>query len=59
MHRVTDVAREPLRVLLVEDHAVVRQGLRLILEATDDIEVTGEAGDAEEGMRQAQALPPT
>ena len=34
-----------IRVLIVDDHAVVRSGLRRVLEAEDDIEVVGEAGD--------------
>jgi len=33
-----------IRVLVVDDHAVVRAGLRRVLEAEDDIEVVGEAG---------------
>jgi two-component system response regulator NreC len=35
-----------IRTLIVDDHAVVRSGLRHVLEAEDDIEVVGEAGDA-------------
>jgi len=35
----------PIRVLIVDDHPVVRQGLRVLLEVQDGIEVTGEAGD--------------
>ena len=34
-----------IRVLIVDDHAVVRSGLRRVLEAEDDLEVVGEAGD--------------
>ncbi len=39
---------ETIRVLIVDDHAVVRSGLRKVLEAEDEIEVVGEAGDAQE-----------
>ena len=42
----------PVRVLIVDDHAIVRQGLRALLEAEDDIEVTGEAGSVEEAIRR-------
>ncbi|MDQ3849051.1 MAG: response regulator transcription factor [Actinomycetota bacterium] len=47
-----------IRVLIVDDHAVVRQGLRTFLELHDDIEVTGEAADGEEALRAAAAAPP-
>jgi len=42
---------KPIKVLLVDDHAVVRNGVRLILSAAQDIEVTGEAESAEAAMR--------
>lgn len=51
--------RQPTtRVLIADDHAVVRAGLRLVLDAQDDIETVGEAGDAEEAVRQARSLQP-
>jgi two-component system response regulator DevR len=37
-------ARTPIRVFLLDDHEIVRRGLRTLLEAEDDIEVVGEAG---------------
>ena len=43
-----------IRVLIVDDHAVVRSGLRLLLEQEDDIECVGEAGDAEAAVREAR-----
>ena len=46
------------RVLIVDDHAVVRSGLRLLLEREDDIEVVGEAGTADEGVRAARLEKP-
>jgi len=46
------------RVLIVDDHAVVRKGLRLILEAEDDLEPVGEAGSAREAIFQARSLEP-
>ncbi len=48
----------PIRVLLVDDHQVVRRGLRTFLEVQPDIEVVGEAGDGAEGIRQATELSP-
>ncbi|HET9102452.1 MAG TPA: response regulator transcription factor [Solirubrobacteraceae bacterium] len=39
------------RILLVDDHAVVRRGLRLVLDAEPDLEVVAEAGDGAEGVR--------
>ncbi|KQV03234.1 MULTISPECIES: response regulator transcription factor [unclassified Kitasatospora] len=48
----------PIRVLLVDDHQVVRRGLRTFLEVQDDIEVVGEAADGAEGVEKAEALGP-
>jgi DNA-binding NarL/FixJ family response regulator len=47
-----------IRVLLVDDHQVVRRGLRTFLEVQGDIEVVGEAGDGDEGVARAQELLP-
>jgi DNA-binding NarL/FixJ family response regulator len=47
-----------IRVLLVDDHVVVRQGVRRMLEAEADIEVVAEAGDGEEALAKAQTLIP-
>jgi len=47
-----------IRVLVVDDHAVVRSGLRHVLDAEDDIETVGEAGSAEESVRAARELVP-
>ena len=41
----------PIRVLLVEDHRLVREGLRLLLEREPDLAVAGEAADGEAGLR--------
>jgi len=49
---------EPIRVLLVDDHAVVREGLRTYLELQDGIEVAGEAADGAEGVAAAVRLRP-
>lgn len=49
---------EPLRILLVDDHAVLRSGLRMLLDAEDDMEVVGEASTGEEGVDRARELAP-
>ncbi|NIY64561.1 two-component system response regulator [Streptomyces malaysiensis] len=45
-------------MLLVDDHQVVRRGLRTFLQVQDDIEVVGEAADGEEGVARAEELRP-
>jgi two-component system response regulator NreC len=48
----------PFRVLLVDDHAVLRAGLRLLLDAEVDIEVVGEAEDGRQALQLVQELNP-
>jgi two-component system, NarL family, response regulator NreC len=48
-----------IRVLIVDDHPVVRSGLRRVLEAEADIEVVGEAGDAQHAVFETRAQQPT
>ncbi len=48
----------PLRVLIVDDHGVVRAGLRLFLSGTADLEVVGEASTGREAIAQAEVLHP-
>ena len=52
------MAPDPIRVLVVDDHAVVREGLRTFLELQDGIEVVGEAADGEEAVARATELAP-
>lgn len=47
-----------IRVLLVDDHGVVRMGLRMLLEGEDDFEICGEASSGKEAIDQASALKP-
>jgi NarL family two-component system response regulator LiaR len=49
---------EPITVLIVDDHAVVRQGVRFYLDAQDDIAVVGEAESGEEALRLAADVVP-
>jgi two-component system, NarL family, response regulator LiaR len=51
-------ASPPIRVLIVDDHGVVREGLRAYLELEPDIQVVGEARDGQEGVQRAQELQP-
>jgi two-component system, NarL family, invasion response regulator UvrY len=46
------------RVFLVDDHAVVREGIRRLLEDCRDIQIVGEAGDGDDAIRMARALSP-
>jgi DNA-binding NarL/FixJ family response regulator len=52
------MAVEAIRVLIVDDHAVVREGLRTFLGLQDGIEVVGEAADGVQAVQQAAALAP-
>jgi DNA-binding NarL/FixJ family response regulator len=47
-----------IRVLLVDDHEIVRQGLRALMAEEEDVELIGEAGDGREAMRLAEQLRP-
>ncbi len=49
---------ESIRVLLVDDHAVVREGLRAFLQLQDGLEIVGEAADGDEAVQEAQRLSP-
>ncbi|MBE3596908.1 MAG: response regulator transcription factor [Hydrogenibacillus sp.] len=50
--------RLPIRIVIADDHALFREGLKRILELEEDIEVIGEAGDGEEALRLVEALDP-
>ena len=56
MTEPTDATR--IRVLIVDDHSVVRMGLRVFLDLQPDIEVVGEASDGSEGVAMARRLEP-
>lgn len=52
------MAGERIRVLLVDDHSILRQGIRSLLEREDDVEVVGEAADGEEAVAMVAELRP-
>ena len=49
---------KPIRVFLVDDHAVVRAGIKMLLESKDSIDIVGEAETAEDALHKAPALNP-
>src|SRR5580693_5004065 len=49
---------KPIRVLLAEDHALVRAGIRSLLQSFRDIEIVGEAGDGREALALIKAMSP-
>ncbi len=52
------MSEEPIRVLIVDDHALFRRGLQMVLEAEPDIEVVGEATDGMEAHARAEEMTP-
>lgn len=48
----------PIRVLLVDDHEIVRRGLAVFLDGFDDMELVGQAGDGEEALARCRELAP-
>lgn len=48
----------PIRIVIADDHAVVRSGLRALLQVDPDLEIVGEAGDGTEALRLAETLRP-
>ena len=57
--RLNPMGARPIRVLLVDDHVMIRQGLRAVLEAYSDIELIGEAGNGEEAIALVDRLEPS
>jgi two-component system, NarL family, response regulator LiaR len=58
MQQTASGAPATIRVLVVDDHAIVRKGLRALLTEIDDIEVVGEASDGQQAIEQAAATQP-
>ena len=55
---MTDSVEKPIRVLLVDDHAVVRKGMRALLDREAGIEVAGEAENGDQAVHAADRLRP-
>ena len=49
---------KPIRILIVDDHQIMRQGLRLMLKQQPNVQVVGEAGDGETALHQVEQLQP-
>lgn len=58
MDKREDAPGSPIRVFLLDDHEVVRRGVRDLLNAEPDIEVVGEAGTAEQALARGRAVRP-
>ena len=58
IERLKTSTRGPIRVVVADDQALFRRGLSVVLAASDDIEVVGEASDGEEAVAKAQELTP-
>ena len=56
--RAGSLLTEPIRVIIVDDHALFRRGLQMVLEVEDDIDVVGEAGDGTEALAKAEETVP-
>ena len=52
------MAKGKTRILIVDDHAVVRAGLKLLIDAEQELEAVGEAGSAREAVFEARSLKP-
>ena len=53
-----EMAVDRIRTLIVDDHVIVRQGLRALLFEVDELEVVGEAGDGLEALHESACLEP-
>jgi PAS domain S-box-containing protein len=56
--KITKTDKDKIRTLVVDDHAVVRQGISALLSFHSDIELVGEAGDGQEAVEKARQLHP-
>ena len=52
------MAKQSIRLLVVDDHAIVRKGIKALLSSLEDIEVVGEAGDGQDAVDKTNKLIP-
>jgi DNA-binding NarL/FixJ family response regulator len=57
-HTRDPAAGDPIRVLIVDDHALFRRGLEMVLDDEDDVEVVGQCGDGQEAVEKVGDLVP-
>jgi two-component system nitrate/nitrite response regulator NarL len=55
---MTQINKQPIRILVVDDHTLFRRGLTALLSRNPEVSVVGDAGDAGEAQRRAQELQP-
>jgi len=55
---MSDAPSQPIRVMLVDDHTMVRRGLAIFLKVFDDLQLAGEAGSGEEALRRCAEIRP-
>ncbi|MDH4042949.1 MAG: response regulator transcription factor [Gemmatimonadota bacterium] len=55
---MTETGKAPIRVVVADDHAIVREGIRQVLDGTEGISVVGEAANGPEAFERAQTLVP-
>jgi two-component system response regulator NreC len=58
IHRLSEQTPQGTRIVLADDHALVRSGLRMLLEAEQEFEVVAEAGDVDEAVRKVLGYKP-
>ncbi|MCX7781219.1 MAG: response regulator transcription factor [Negativicutes bacterium] len=55
---MSGVTRVPIQIMIADDHALLRQGIKNVLDFESDLRVVGEAGDGEEALKKAAELSP-
>ena len=58
MAETEEAIETPIRVMIVDDHEIVRRGIAEIVDRADDLEVVAEAGTVQDALRRAQLVSP-